>query len=307
MLGISRWSDAMTSDDGTGAEPLPEVRSAENLAPAKPYSLDALLVIMAALRDPETGCPWDIKQTFETIAPYTIEEAYEVGDAIQRDNLADLCDELGDLLLQVVYHSQIAEELGAFSFRDVASAICEKMVRRHPHVFGTKAQRADGPAPGFWERIKEQERFEKSAARERLRSPASKSEGLLACVPRNLPSLTQATKLQNRAASVGFDWPSLGPVIAKMREELGEFDEAVSSGDADAVRDEFGDLLFVMTNVARHLKLDPEVALGQTNAKFRRRFQRIEELLRDENRSPENATLEEMDALWDRAKLEERG
>jgi nucleoside triphosphate diphosphatase len=307
VRGVSHWSVEMTSNDPSNSGPSSEAQLAETAAPAKPYTLKTLLEIMAALRDPETGCPWDIKQTFETIAPYTVEEAYEVGDAIDRGDLADIRDELGDLLLQVAYHSRIAEELGAFSFDDVASAICEKMVRRHPHVFGTEDQRSNGVAPGFWERIKKEERAEKAAARERLGGAALIADGLLAGVPRNLPPLTQATKLQNKAAAVGFDWPSLAPVMAKMREELAELDEAVSSGNEDAVRDEFGDLLFVIANVARHLKLDPEVALGQTNAKFRRRFARIEELLREQDRLPENATLEEMDALWDRAKLEERG
>lgn len=269
-------------------------------------SIDALLEIMAALRHPDTGCPWDKVQTFETIAPYTIEEAYEVGDAIARGDLADLKDELGDLLLQVVYHARIAEEAGAFTFAEVVGAISEKMVRRHPHVFGTDEERAAGAAPGFWERIKAEERAAKAAERQRLRQPAAGTGRHLDDVPSNLPALMQAVKLQKHAGRVGFDWPSLGPVMAKMREELGEVDEAIESGDVDSVREEFGDLLFVMANVARHLKIDPEAALAATNAKFRRRFARIEDGLDECGRTLEDATLEDMDALWNQAKLDER-
>ncbi|MFY0614845.1 MAG: nucleoside triphosphate pyrophosphohydrolase [Hyphomicrobiaceae bacterium] len=275
-------------------------------APARPYTLETLLGIMAALRDPQSGCPWDQVQTFETIAPYTIEEAYEVGDAIARGDLADLKDELGDLLLQVVYHARMAEETDAFDFEDVVAAISEKMVRRHPHVFGTAEERHAGAAPGFWERIKTAERLAKIAERERLGLTVSNAKSRLDDVPRNLPSLSQAVKLQRHAARVGFDWPSLGPVMAKMREELAEFDEAAAAGDADAMRDEFGDLLFVMANVARHLKIEPEAALSQTNTKFRRRFSRIEELLQAAGRDPDDASLEEMDALWNQAKREEK-
>ncbi len=278
----------------------------KDLAPPRPYTLDTLLTIMIALRDPKTGCPWDQVQTFESIAPYTIEEAYEVGDAIERGDLADLKDELGDLLLQVVYHARIAQEADAFDFDDVAAVISEKMVRRHPHVFGTETERRDGAAPGFWERIKAQERTVKTAARERLGVSNPVQPSLLDDVPRNLPALTQAVKLQKKTAGVGFDWPSLAPVMAKMREELAEFDEAAVAGDTAAMRDEFGDVLFVMANVARHLKIVPEAALGKTNAKFRRRFGRVEQLLRDAGREPEDATLEEMDAFWDQAKAEEK-
>lgn len=278
----------------------------DTLEPPQPYTVETLRQIMAALRDPETGCPWDKEQTFSSIAPYTIEEAYEVGDAIDRGDLADLKDELGDLLLQVVYHAQIASEIGAFSLDDVAAAISSKMVRRHPHVFGTQAERTAGAASGFWERIKAQERVQKTQDRERLGVVRQETQSLLDTVARNLPPLTQAVKLQKAAAQVGFDWPSLAPVMAKMREELAELDEAVSLGDSAAMRDEFGDLLFVMANMARHLKVDPEVALGGTNAKFRRRFARVEHLLRESGREPHEATLEEMDAFWDQAKREER-
>lgn len=273
--------------------------------PSPPYTLDKLLAIMVALRDPETGCPWDQVQTFETIAPYTIEEAYEVGDAIARGDLADLKDELGDLLLQVVYHARIAEEAGAFDFGDVVTGVAEKMVRRHPHVFGTAEERREGAAPGFWERIKAGERADKQAERERLGIAVSQVRSLLDDVPRNMPPLTQAVKLQKKAARVGFDWPSLAPVMAKMREELAEFDEAASREDHPAMQAEFGDLLFVMANVARHLKIEPEAALSATNLKFRSRFERIEALLRDAGRDPGDASLEELDALWDQAKREE--
>ncbi len=281
-------------------------RGIGSLAPPRPYTLETLLAIMLALRAPKTGCSWDQVQTFETIAPYTIEEAYEVGDAIARGDLVDLKDELGDLLLQVVYHARMAEEADAFDFNDVVEAISEKMVRRHPHVFGTALQRKEGAAPGFWERIKAAERAEKRTERQRLGVAMSESRSLLEDVPRNLPPLTQAVKLQKRAARIGFDWPSLEPVMTKMREELAEFDDAAASGDRQAMRDEFGDLLFVMANVARHLRIEPEAALCQTNAKFRRRFERVEQLLRDAGRDPEQASLEEMDALWDQAKLEEK-
>lgn len=264
-----------------------------------------LLEIMAALRDPDTGCPWDQKQTFRTIAPYTIEEAYEVADAIERGDFADLRDELGDLLFQVVYYSQMAREEGRFDFHDVVQAVSEKMIRRHPHVFGTEAERAAGAAPGFWERLKDVERAEKRAARRALGVPEPE-DGFLADVPANLPPLSQAVKLQKRAARVGFDWPDLAPVLAKMREEIEELAEAAERQDRDAVEDEFGDLMFVLANVARHLKIDPEASLRRTNQKFRRRFARIEAGLAARGRSLEDATLDEMDALWNAAKREEK-
>ncbi|MBU2533580.1 MAG: nucleoside triphosphate pyrophosphohydrolase [Alphaproteobacteria bacterium] len=284
-----------------------DTEAVDDLAPRRPYTIDTLIQIMAALRDPEMGCPWDKQQTFESIAPYTVEEAYEVADAISRGDLADLRDELGDLLLQVVYHARIAEEAGAFGFADVAASISDKMVRRHPHVFGTADERSAGAEPGFWERIKADEKAAKLAERQKLGGAVLTCDSLLDDVPVNLPALSQALKLQNKAARVGFDWPSLSPVLAKMREELGELDEAIARGETDEVRDEFGDLLFVMANVARHLEIDPEAALSLTNAKFRRRFGRVEALLRASGRDPDEATLEEMDALWDRAKAEERG
>lgn len=275
---------------------------------AKPQvkTLQDLLDVMAALRTPGTGCPWDLEQDFRSIAPYTIEEAYEVADAIEKGDLVDLKEELGDLLLQVVYHAQMAKEAGAFGFDDVADAITRKMIRRHPHVFGDAKTRAAGASPGFWERIKAEERAEKAAARGAADSGDAASASILDDVPLNFPALSRAVKLQRKAARVGFDWPSLAPVFSKMREELSELEEAVAGGDPDDIEDEFGDLLFVMANVARHLKIDPEASLRRTNEKFVRRFARVEQLLAAQGRTPEMATLEEMDALWDAAKAEER-
>ena len=277
---------------------------------------------MAALRTPGTGCPWDLEQTFATIAPYTIEEAYEVADAIDKNDLPALKEELGDLLLQVVYHARMAEERQAFAFADVVEAITTKMIRRHPHVFGTEAERAAGAAPGFWERIKA---AEKEAANSKSGSPPHRAEGasqipgeglggpgILDDVPIGLPALTRAVKLQHKAAKVGFDWPSLAPVFAKAKEEIAELEEAIADGRkpdgaaSEEVTEEFGDLLFVMANVARHLKIDPEAALRAANAKFVRRFARIEELLAADGRTPAQSTLAEMDRLWDQAKEEER-
>ena len=267
-------------------------------------SIAELLAVMAALRTPGTGCPWDLAQTFKTIAPYTIEEAYEVADAIERQDMGDLKDELGDLLLQVVYHARMAEEQGAFAFADVAEAITTKMIRRHPHVFGSPAERAAGAVPGFWERIKSAER---AAAPQNSGEPAA---GILHDVPVGLPALTRAVKLQNKAAKVGFDWPSLAPVFDKLREEFGELEEALADGDGatgrEKIEEEFGDLLFVVANVARHLELDPEAALRAANQKFVRRFQAIERKLAEDGRTPVQSTLAEMDLLWDEAKAAEK-
>jgi ATP diphosphatase len=271
-----------------------------------------LIEIMAALRDPQTGCPWDQQQTFATIAPYTVEEAYEVAEASGRGALADLKDELGDLLLQVVYHARMAEERDAFAFGDVVEAITSKMIRRHPHVFGTEAERAAGATSGFWDRAKADEK--KSAGR-------SESGSVLAGIPPALPALTRAIKLQNKAAKVGFDWPSLAPVFAKLHEELVELQDAIARNGVDPVgsdtalaasepdseiTEEFGDLLFVVANVARHLKIDPEAALRAANEKFTRRFRYIEEKLAENGRSPAQSTLAEMDELWNEAKAGER-
>jgi MazG family protein len=258
------------------------------------------------LRDPERGCPWDVKQNFSTIAPYTIEEAYEVADAIARGDLEGLKDELGDLLLQVVYHAQMAGEQSRFEFSDVADAITRKMIRRHPHVFGDPALRDEFLKANLWERIKAEEKAERG---ESVVGVASRLDD----VPVALPALTRAVKLQKRAAGVGFDWPSLAPVLAKAEEEIAELKEAIAArGDASngtgstKVKEEFGDLLFVMANIARHLKVDPEAALREANAKFVRRFKSIEEALAKEGRRCEDATLEEMDRLWDEAKEAER-
>jgi nucleoside triphosphate diphosphatase len=277
-------------------------------APKK--SLTDLLAVMAALRTPETGCPWDLAQTFATIAPYTIEEAYEVADAIQRADMPDLKDELGDLMLQVVYHARIAEEGGHFAFADVADAITAKMIRRHPHVFGTAQVREAGAQPGFWETIKAEERAAKQRKREgqgaRPLDPATSRVSLLADVPTGLPGLTRAIKLQDKAARVGFDWPDVGPVLAKIEEEVGELKDVIANPDRDKIEDEFGDLLFVMANLARHLKLDPEAALRRANAKFTRRFAHIEAELAVNGRTPAQSDLAEMDRLWDEAKALER-
>jgi ATP diphosphatase len=285
-------------------------------------ALQRLLEIMAALRTPGTGCPWDLEQTFETIAPYTIEEAYEVADAISRRDLADLKDELGDLLLQVVYHARIAEEAGAFQFADVAEAVNAKMIRRHPHVFGSPEERAAGAQPDFWRRIKAEERAAKAAERARLSSqsetvPSAHGSHLLSDVPVGLPSLTRAIKLQDKAAKVGFDWPDLAPVFAKMKEEIAELEEVAfltaasdspsgSRPDAEAIEEELGDMLFVMANIARHLKLDPETALRKANDKFTRRFAYIEQRLATMGKTPDQSSLEEMDALWDEIRAEDK-
>ena len=271
------------------------------------YTIGDLLRVMARLRDPESGCPWDREQSFATIAPYTIEEAYEVADAIARNDLDALKDELGDLLLQVVYHARMAEEDGRFAFGDVVDAIAAKMIRRHPHVFEDTSLRDAFLVSGTWERIKAEEKAERSGRDE--------AGSVLDDVPVTLPALTRAIKLQSRAARVGFDWPTLAPVFAKIEEEIAELKSAIADekrGHREAgaaaskrVTEEFGDLLFVMSNVARHLGIDPEASLRDANAKFVRRFRSIEAALRAGGRRPEDATLEEMDQLWDEAKAVE--
>jgi ATP diphosphatase len=276
--------------------------------------IDRLLEIMRALRTPVTGCPWDLEQRFETIAPYTIEEAYEVADAIARRDRADLKEELGDLLLQVVYHAQIATEERSFDFADVVLAITTKMIRRHPHVFGDEAARSAGMAKDFWERIKAEEKAEKANERARLGGAGgSRKSGLLADVPVGLPGMTRAIKLQEKAARVGFDWPSVSPVIEKVKEEIAELEGALRAGGGEGgspaseeATDEFGDLLFVMANLARHLQIDAEAALRRANDKFCRRFAHIEARLGDRGTSPSQSTLQEMDALWDEAKSAEK-
>src|SRR5262249_34064582 len=269
--------------------------------------LPELLAVMAALRTPSGGCPWDLAQTFKTIAPYTIEEAYEVADAIESGDRGLLKEELGDLLLQVVYHARLAEEEGAVGVADVVDAITCKMLRRHPHVFGSASERAAGAGPDFWERIKAKER-EKEGERSR------QGAGILAGVPVALPAFARAVKLQQKAARVGFDWPTLAPVLAKLKEELAELESAAAGGPPQgwsaekraAVAEEFGDVLFSLANLARHLALDPEGALRAANQKFMRRFNRIEELLAAEGRSIREASLAEMERAWERAKAEEQ-
>ena len=262
-----------------------------------------LIEIMAALREPETGCPWDIEQNFATIAPYTIEEAYEVADAIARNDIDHLKEELGDLLLQVVYHAQMAEEAGEFSFGDVVQGITTKMIRRHPHVFGDAKAREARSAKGMWEKIKAEEKAEKRAARlARGHDPEDHGKGFLDGVPVALPGLTRALKLQEKAARVGFDWKEAEPILDKIEEEIGELRQALAAGDRAEMQDEFGDMLFALVNLGRHLELDSEAALGGTNDKFRKRFHYVEKALDDAGHSLEAATLDEMEALWQQAK-----
>ena len=262
-----------------------------------------LITIMAALRTPGTGCPWDLEQNFQSIAPYTIEEAYEVADAIARNDLPDLCDELGDLLLQVVFHARMAEAQGAFAFGDVVEAITTKMIRRHPHVFGDDNARSAGMAKGMWEKIKSQEKAEKRAARiARGQDPEDNGKGYLDSVPLPLPALTRALKLQEKAARVGFDWGAAVPILDKIEEEIAELRQALATGKSDAIRDEFGDTLFALVNLGRHLGVDSEASLVGTNDKFRNRFHYIERSLDEKGKSLEDATLEEMEELWQQAK-----
>ncbi|HEY3643780.1 MAG TPA: nucleoside triphosphate pyrophosphohydrolase [Gammaproteobacteria bacterium] len=250
-----------------------------------------LLEIMARLRDPAMGCPWDKQQTFKTIAPYTVEEAYEVVDAIERDDLAVLREELGDLLLQVVYHARMAEEAGLFGFEDVAAGIADKLVSRHPHVFGESDIKDAAQQTRDWEARKAHERAAKSQS------------GVLDGIPAGMPSLTRAEKLQKRAARVGFDWPELAPVFGKIREELTELEhEVTSKAPHPRLEDELGDVLFAVANLARKLGVDPEQALRGTNRKFERRFRHVETRLAEAGRKPAEATLEEMDDYWDEAK-----
>lgn len=269
------------------------------MPPSAPQSderpIDRLLAIMARLRDPQDGCAWDLEQTFATIAPYTVEEAYEVADAIQRGDLRDLKEELGDLLLQVVFHSRMAQEQGAFAFDDVANAISAKMIRRHPHVFGPEEQRTSAEQTHAWELIKAQERADKG-----------KNKSLLDDVPVGLPALTRAVKLTARAARVGFDWPHVSFVLDKLREETAELEREIVDGGPDRLRDELGDILFVCANLARKLDLEPEDALRSTNAKFVRRFQFIEAELAKRGKTAADSDLAEMDMLWDAAKAAER-
>lgn len=268
---------------------------ADDLINDQTAGIERLLEIMRRLRDPETGCPWDIEQTFETIAPYTIEEAYEVADAIERQDWPDLEGELGDLLLQSVYHTAIGEEAGHFTFQSVVTNISNKMVARHPHVFGDESRdKSAEQQTRDWETIKAAERG------------ANAQGGTLDGVAMNLPALLRALKLQKRAARVGFDWPDVSHVLDKIVEEAGELVEARDTLSHDDMVDEMGDLLFVMANLARHLDIDPEEALRRTNAKFTRRFAAVESALEQRGKRPQDSTLEEMDALWNDVKRAEK-
>ncbi|WP_061936135.1 nucleoside triphosphate pyrophosphohydrolase [Aureimonas sp. AU22] len=280
-----------------------------------------LVAIMAALRQPETGCPWDVEQSFDSIVPYTIEETYEVVDAIERRDAQDLKEELGDLLLQVVYYAQMASETGLFTFEDVVEGITTKMIRRHPHVFGDAEARSARSAKGQWERIKAEEKRERREARERMRASsfedtagewtsfAEETEtGLLDSVPGALPALTLSRKIQEKAATVGFDWTEPEPILAKLREETEEFEAAAASADRDAQEAELGDVLFTVVNLARRYEIDPDAALRRTTAKFRARFAAMEAHAALEGRSLAAMGLDDQEALWQRVKgAENRG
>ena len=263
-------------------------------------STRTLRAIMASLRTPVTGCPWDLEQNFRTIAPYTIEEAYEVADAIERGDMSDLRDELGDLLLQVVYHSQMAQEADEFSYDDVVEAICTKLIRRHPHVFGDAEARSAGAVKGFWERIKAEEQGEKQE------KAGATDTSVLDGVPAALPALMRAVKLQKKASRVGFDWAAAEPVLDKIEEEIAELRDEMATGPKQAVEEELGDLLFAVANLARQLDVEPEAALQAANAKFSRRFKAVEGKLSVAGKTPEQSSLGAMDALWDEVKREEK-
>ncbi|MDF1726650.1 MAG: nucleoside triphosphate pyrophosphohydrolase [Sulfitobacter sp.] len=270
-------------------------KETDRLVKNQEAGIERLIEIMRRLRDPETGCPWDIEQDFDSIAPYTIEEAYEVADAIARRDWRELEGELGDLLLQTVYHTAMAEESGLFDFQSVVRNISDKMVARHPHVFGDEnREKSAQQQVADWEAIKAQERAGKA------------QRGALDGVAVGLPALLRALKLQKRAARVGFDWPATDQVLAKITEEAAELVEARDKLGPDEMEEEFGDLLFVMANLGRHLGLDPEAALRRTNAKFTRRFEAVEARLAERGKGPEDSDLEEMDALWDEVKVAER-
>lgn len=279
------------------------------MQPSKDIS--RLLEIMASLRNPETGCPWDIVQTFETIKPYTIEEAYEVADAIERNDPDDLCDELGDLLLQVVFHARIAEEAGLFAFGDVVEAITAKMIRRHPHVFAVSDASTPEAVKLQWDEIKrleKRERTERRTARAAAldqSTPDDPKAGLLGGVQRSFPALTEALKLQEQAAKVGFDWAEAAPILDKIEEEIAELREALATRQPEKVKDELGDLIFALVNIGRHVGAEPEQALRGTNSKFRRRFRYIETFLERNGEALQTAGLERMEALWQEAKKDE--
>ena len=268
--------------------------------------ISRLIEIMAALRTPVTGCPWDLEQNFASIKPYTIEEAYEVADAIERNDMDDLCEELGDLLLQVVFHARMAEEAGTFAFGDVVEAVTRKMIRRHPHVFARSDADTSGAVKIQWDEIKQEEKRERAERRAARGITEDFKAGFLGSVHRSQPALTEALKLQERAAKVGFDWSEAEPILDKIEEEVRELREALQSGHPEKVADELGDLIFAMVNIGRHVNTDPENALRGTNTKFRRRFKYIETELEKSGETLEAATLEGMEDLWQAAKAIER-
>lgn len=265
-------------------------------------NIDRLLEIMVALRDPKTGCPWDVEQTSQSIAPYTLEEVYEVLDAIERDDMDDFREELGDLLLQVVFHARMAEEDGKFGFGDVVEAITRKMIRRHPHVFGDAEARNAGVAKGSWNRIKAEEKAERAERRAKLGLETVEKTRYLDDIPNAFPALLRALKLQQKAAKVGFDWSEAEPIFDKIAEETAELKEAMASQDKAHIAEEYGDLLFAMVNLGRHLEIDAETALIAANDKFKRRFDFIETSLKESGSSLEAAQLDDMEAIWVEAK-----
>lgn len=290
---ISRF-DTVEARVNSGAKAVTKSNSSDLIHDPK-GGMPRLLEIMRRLRDPQTGCPWDIEQDFSTIAPYTIEEAYEVADAIERQDWSDLKGELGDLLFQSVFHAQMAQEKGLFDFNDVADTMSDKMVARHPHVFGDENRdKSAEQQTRDWETIKAAERAQKA------------QKGTLDGVAVGLPALLRAVKLQKRAARVGFDWPDVSHVLAKIVEESHELVEARDSLSQEEIEEEFGDLLFVLANLARHMNVEPEAALRATNAKFTRRFEQVEAKLSERGKRPEDSDLSEMDALWDEVKAEEK-
>ncbi len=276
-------------------------------APVPSRDIEALLDIMAALRDPQSGCPWDLEQSFATIAPFTQEEAAEVAEAAYRGDRVDLCDELGDLLLQVVFHAQMAKEEGSFAFGDVVHAITDKLIRRHPHVFGDKRDLKTEQVNALWQDIKREEKRRRLAARAAAGLPDDTDKSTLAGVLTTLPALERAAKLQKKAAKVGFDWADARLVMDKIREETQEVEEALNDKEETAIKEEIGDLLFAVTNLARHLDISPEQALHDASSKFDRRFRAIEAALDAQGKTPAEATLDEMEALWIAAKLTEKG